>query len=593
MPAQTSCEKTGLIFDPCVMIEAPCYNCEPYPAGLSPCLWPTNPTPLVFDYELMKLPILVFRLLVGLPFVGSALRRSPDEIEEAGFSIRIPTHWFIDAMIRLVLCLAFIGFGTWFLIDKLRPAAKAVVTQSEFNQAILKPEVEFDEFLKNCEREQLFQWLKQIDDNAGDSIMDRRLSMKNRAAAANKLGLSRMGGYRIFGIAHELDLRSELALFDLGNNQFYRDSILELNEVSKLQEGIEHPEQNGQTQDLKTRARIGDFISKFIEAVEASPDGKSTPDHEQLFSKLRNIAEKSFVSKELEELLMRLSKLTRPRLQHLNKATDISDDLESELVSMRRSNHERVMSEFQSIEPKKSTATRFDYKDESESQDKDRFLVEFESKLNRVLKTQELGADDYSEILDKLRDLAFSGWARSSKRIMNQVLATAENVSPTLKLEADQLRSQIDWIGEPLDVDDVRDQTDKPVRMGSGLADATMVLYLPQLEEIQKPDAKFMQMVSTYNSLASNNKIRFVVVLVHQEQENIFEKIAQLNQQLKPLEFYCLDGNSPGGQKFLTTIPMDKLSYLVILDSFNYVISINPLPQQVVGVVNKLKSKDR
>ena len=400
-----------------------------------------------------------------------------------------------------------------------------------------------------------------------------------------------MGSYRIYGVSHELDLRSELALFDLGNNQFYRESILELREVSKLYERVEFPEQNEQTQELRTRAKVGGFVANFVAAVEDKQDDDPTTEHEQLFSSLRSLAEKSFISKELQQLLLRLARLSRTRLQHLNKTSGICDDLDTLLASIAHSNVERVMNEFRSIDPQQSTATRFDYKEDKEPREKDRFLVEFEGKLHRVLETQKLGEDEYSMILTKLRDLAYSGWARSSQGIMNQVMAEVE--SPTLQMEANQLRSQIDWIGKPLIMDDLLDQSKKPANISSGLVDATVILYLPQVNDIRKADAKFMQLVSVYNSMVSSNRIRFVAILVHREQETIYQKIEQLNQQVKPIQFYSLDANSPGGQKFSTAVPLEKLPYFVVLDAINNVVAINPLPQQVVGVVNKLKSSNR
>ena len=541
----------------------------------------------------MTLPRFIFLALLRIPVIGAALDGPSDEVESVENSIRVPLHWVLNAFGRLLVGLVLLGAGGFFAFSLLFPTPREAVSTVDLTAAIYQTDDEFGEQLRSCGREQLTRWLKNVQDDPQHNRDDRRQALINRAQAAKKVGYSRMGSYRFFGISEELKLRTQLALLDLQFGQFDSEQIATLSETSKLYESIEFPQQNLEAQALKLRARLGTLLAALIEQIETTSDSESLEATAEILAKIEQVSTETTFPEDLNETLKHLSNGLRVRLGQLGKPTNVCDQLELLFVKIGNERRQRIIDEFASLNCLADLPKRLDYL-ETQAENQDRFSNEFVEKIERLLQIHDIGEQEFEMILSKLTDLARSGRIQMSRQLVQQVMAEIDKDKDGLsriKDRFDRLLAQLAWVGEDVVWKDIKGLSGELANLKWNDADATIVFYQP-LNSVQKLDPKMTQMVRVYNSMISRYRLQFVVVLLHESKsEEAIQTIEKLSKQIEPIHFSHLDTSSEGGKKLSAEIGSENLPYLVVLDRINRVAAMDPLPRNVVGIVKKLKSQ--
>ena len=542
----------------------------------------------------MTLPRFIFLALLRIPVIRGAFIGPSDAIVPEENSIRIPILWVANAAGRLLICLALLGAAGFFVYSSLYPTSRSDVTAVDLNNAVFQPDEEFNEYLKSCGREELAKWLKNIDDDPHIEIENRRQALINRAEAAKKVGYSRRGSYRFFGIGEELRLRTELALLDLQQGHFDQEQIAILNETANLYESVEFPLQGSEAQDLKSRAKLGTILATLIEQVENRIGDESEFSAENVLMEIEKISTESTFSDELNSTVGKLSELLRGRLERTQKSTSICDQLDQLLVKIGNDRRQQIIDEFQSLNCSAILPKQLDYLKGQELEFQDRFLNDFNQKMEQFLQVDGLPEQDFSTALSKLADLARSGRAKVSKNWLDRVVAIRNESgqrSDEFTAQVMRLTSQLEWVGEDIALDDIQDVFGNKPDMEWEDNDATIVFYQP-LSTVQKVDPKLVQLVRVYNSMIPRYRLQLVVVLIHDSKhEEATRTIETFSKNMRAIQFWQLDTNSDAGKKLKATIAPENLPYLLVLDSYNRVAAIDPLPRNVVGLVKKLKTQ--
>ena len=508
----------------------------------------------------------------------------------------VPAWWLIDASLRLLLSVgALVAAGVW-AFNYYGAVTPPETTTADMTNAIYAGDEEFTELLENCDRENLTQWLKQTDDSADAPVADQRQGLTNRIHAASVVAKSRMRSRKFYGISTELRLRQALALLDLENNQFDESKVTELTEISHLYEGVKFAENDSRTERLRERASVGKIVSNFIDSLETRTGDLLLGETELALEKLRQLDQRSVISRESRENFARLSQLSRKRLMHLGKSGECCDRLDELLNSVSQSNLDRVFEEFAKLDCENICSPNLEYLSEPSS--KDRFLLEFETKLNRVMQSDQISEEQFSVIADKFCGLIQAGWSRSSSGLIaNSISFMKENGEfPTLEKKFDQLLNQTKWIGKPINFQDFKtiERSPATLKKYSNLT-ATIVVYLAGSDEGHtRSSTRLIQMIRVYNSLANREQVRLCGVVVHDsDEENAVKSAKALTEKLNGIEFWYVDSNSSGGQAMAVGVPFEELPYVVVLDKDNKVVTVDPRPTQAVEFVSLLKKQDR
>lgn len=542
-------------------------------------------------------PKFLFFFLFRIPLIGGAFKRSPDEIDETETTIKFPVLWLIDAVFRFLLCLAVVGVVVYMLMQNL-PETPPEHASVELEQAIFLSDEEFNELLDHYDRDELIQLLQLSVQDRDVSDPLHRQGLTNQILAANKLGKSPMRSRRVFGITRELELRTALALADLENHRFEPEQNGQLRELATLYEGVEFPDQDQDTDILKERAGIGQVISSFISSVETPAEESAAEMEGFAMEKLQQLGQRSVISKESRDLLLRVLHLARKRLQHVGKTAEPCDVLEQTLREVNRVNRQRAIDEFSQIDCSLASASELDYLALEEPIRKDRFLRDFESKLQQLIQCGDLAADEFSIMLTKIEGLVRGGWIHASRRLLTDVVDLMKNQGefPQLEQRASRIRLLQDKIGRTFDETSMKTVENRHAWLERDQALATFVVFISIAEEdrLLESNAKIVEMARVYNTLADSKQIRFYGVVVHQDQEARAIKVAKgLTERLKPIEFWHLDTESSAGREFLEAVPLDKLPHVLILDKLNRVVALDPRPTQTIEIVGKLNLMDR
>ena len=521
------------------------------------------------------------------------MRRSPDEIETNLNSITFPFFWIVDAFTRLLVCVAIVATASYFLIPK-NSGTVPETSKLDLVEIARLDHSEFEQLLHQYDRETLSHWLTQPEPDASSTTPDRRIILVNRILAASQVGKSPMRSLKVFGISKELQLRTLVALLDLDSDRFDAGMIQELDELSDLYEGVEFPDQDELTDQIKERAGVGKIVSKFINSVEQQSSEFQDRHANSALEKLSELDQNSLISRESRKTLASLLRLAKKRVQKLNRSLQHCNRLESLIAKVNQSNRKRIFEEFAKLDCAAASAPKLEYL--TAPKNPDRFFVDFENKLNRVLQSDQLSREQFDTIFDQLDLLIRAGWTRSGQRLLSEVVALMKQNGnfPLLEQQALEIQSQLAWIGKPVVLDGVKDTANREFDFKNRRQRiATILVYLPMVEDrFRQSKVKLIQMIRVYNSLVNSNNLELCGILVHQSDElAAMEKAKELMIQLKPIEFLHVNLDSEAGTNVRDYIAYEDLPAIVIVDSISRVVAVNPRPKQSVDIINLLRKQ--
>ncbi len=507
-------------------------------------------------------------------------------------TVDIPIARFAEAFLRCVIVVAVLIGGYIAIEPMLRD--DVTLPDEKVAEAFGWEEEEFDEFLKDIEREQLISVLSEWVIDPSIPFEPRTRVILNQIKAAQKIASSPLNQRKFFGVSQELLLRSELAKMGLRQGVFDADQIKALKDLASLYKSVSFDSDSRESIAVNENARMGEIVAETVALVETESPKDDIGLVNELLEKVRNLSDhfvrNSKTGLELTELAelakQRLDQLGKPKL-FSNRFEDLLNDLHSENTSFR-------IEELAKLDCLEASASQLDYLPSDSTEFKDRFLVQFRRKLDQVLEVESISQSDYVMIMSKLSDIAESGWPRQSAEMLDSVANSFREKDdfPALEDEFLKLKSRLAWVGSKFPLDLFQTVENRAPAFRDSGALATIMIFI-SLKNHKASDNRFKQLGRVYNTVFRNATIDFVVVFLHEDdQRNGLQNMRRLDNEMPQVDFWHLNVNSPKGKELAQSIEIDETPYVQILDRSRRVTAINPRPKIVVDILNRLNAQD-
>lgn len=527
-----------------------------------------------------------------IPFVGGAFKRASFNFMQTEKGIDVPVTRFAEAFLRGVIVIGSVVAGFIYLAPMLTEK-EIEVSNDDIVKAFAFDDLQFSEFLKNCDREQLVEVLDEWVVDPDVPFEDRQHVLLNQIKAAKKIARSRMTQLRIFGSSKELELRSDLALAHLKNNVFDPDQNKALIDLASLYKSI-HFDESKEAETVNENARLAAIVGETVEIVETEQPENVKFRIDDLLVQVGELSEQFIDSSDTGKKLNKLAELSRTRLSELDKSTKFADQFENALRNIQNVNKSARIDNFLAMDVLDASASELIYLPEDKERYEHKFLADFRHKLAQILEVDDIDAATFLKILTKLEQIAESGWAKAAQEMLPVFMKVVQSKGdfPELESGAEKLRLRLDWIGRKLKLDGLKTLDNRSPFYRPSNALATMVIYI-SMANPKESDARFKQLGRIYNNVFRNAKIDFIVIFLHEDdQRNGLQAMRVLDNRMKPVDFWQLNLNSNEGKELSKRLAIDDVPYVKLLDRDRRVAAINPRSKIVVDFMNKLKAKE-
>ena len=543
---------------------------------------------------MISIPTSLFYLLSWIPFVGGAFKRSSFELMHTDKFVVVPVIRIVEAVFRLiiltgVLVVGFIGYHHFFA------AEPEPLTQQQLIESFDLEMEQFQEVLADNKGEQFMGVIDLVkeDPAASNDLRIRRL--ENRILAAGKIAKSRLSQQKIFGLTKEIELRTELAFFNLESENYDPESIEALAALGKLYKSVQFGTQSKEADALIDRARLGEIVANTFEFVEVRDVEKDAFIGEQLLKSIEQISEQFLVGGDIGTKLNRLSSSVRLRLSKLEKSTKFCDQLDELLINMATANATSRIQNLNDLDCQSSFAPTLNYLPEDNATFKDKFISKFYDKFLQVLEVRSISEDDHKMIVTKLNQLAESGWPLEAREML-------ENLNSKFPVGADQtellkqlakLESRLNWMGREFSLKGIQTLANHEPEFRKRYTLATFVIYI-SMHKIRDAETCIKQYGRVYNNIYKNAKVDFLVVYMHEDDKrNGLQAMRVMDDRMKPVDYWQMNVSSDFGKVFFEEqLNFDETPFSVILDRDRRVAALNPKVDRVTKLLDKLRARE-
>ena len=547
---------------------------------------------------MISLPNFIYRILCAIPFVGTAFRRADFALVYTESHVDVPLLRFIEALVRTLPILV-LAAAAYFLYDKVN-SKEVIISDSQLVSSLALEDEEFREVLKDCETQQLVDFLSTTHDDPSLDLEARVIRFEKEIQIAQKIGRSKMRSNQWHGIAKEIELRSDLAIFDMENKVFDPDRHKELAELTNLYNSIQFPESTEQSDRLVEWAKYGYITTVVVEAVESGVSTDETVVVEDLKIKGGKFLGAVFDKTDIDKKLDKLARVANMRLTEMGLPTDMVGVLTATASGISSENESTRIAELAAMDCSNSIASEIPYKANATGEDtdnpagfKDGYVKKFSEKFNLVFENDVIEIQDLEMMLAKLREVAICGWPQEASKMVGKLQAHLESTSKHAKLqdEVDRFAKLLGWGGREFLLDGFESLDKKQAKFHFASADATVVIFISN-ESGKASFARLNEIIGLLNKLAqSKAKNHFSIIFMHdQDKLNGLPRMRQIADSIPALKMWQLDVNSERGKKVTEMFSLDALPYALVLDRDKKVVGFDPKRMQLENILSKLKS---
>lgn len=526
---------------------------------------------------MFTIPNFIFGILVNIPFVGNALRRNSDFIEESERGVDVPRSSFIDCLIRLFLVVVIPVSGVLYVVSK-RVSTPKVLTNVELADAFELETEEFKNAIRSCKADQLNEVVNQFTDDPSKPYEERVRLIRNRIIAANKISRTRLPSLQIGGIISELDLRSKLSLWNFERKLYDIDEQKDLITLAKLYESVPLYDGDVRGDSLMEHARLASIIALVVGWVE---DPKAT--EAQVIGQLENKVEAlrvPFLQDSVQgDLLAKLAKIASSRLSEDQESTRLPTRLQELIAENYHASEAVIRRDFKLLNFEQS-ASRFALKNDIESNVG--FIGTFIDKFNSMIKIKNLSDADFRFLLEKLQAVAESGWADDAKynlEVLNSLMKNSSEASEETVAFANKLQKRLSWIGTHFPYKSFRTISDNPAVFPDNGAAVNIVLLINN-ENKQQSNGRLQQMIRTVNNSIGKIPLNLAVVFVHDDDKlNGMPQMREFEKQTKKSNVRIWQANINSEfwkEKFGAGIELKDIPFVFVMNNYDNIYSVNP-----------------
>lgn len=527
-----------------------------------------------------------------MPFIRTAFIRSDFELVHTETHVEVPATRLAEAFFRVVIVVAVVAAGWYFVHDKLMPPEKRIVTREELLQSFDADDEEtFEETIKHTETELLIELVGQPDEfDPNTPAHNRTRSIKYKILAVQRIAKSRMLSRKIDGLTKELGLRSQLALINLENNIVDPEANKELLDLARLYKTIQFEEDSEQ---LNQQAKIGEIIGNMVEFVDAGSDKSEASKINEILNNLDEIGGQFLKNSPLGQKLTRLSELVRQNLSDKDRSYEVSNELEQRLDEIHNQSKVFRVSALNNMDCSNFGATNMD---SLENAFDDPFTVKFRDALERVLEISELGSDEYQIVLEKLEMVSRSGWNNAAQQMLlrtNREFKLGQ-LDEEILARSQRFQARLAQMGEALPIDAFTTLTGSEARLKSDRALLNAILFI-SFEQKAASDARMSQLLKICaDSGVPALYLNVAIVLVHDDDKmNGKPGLETQSQKLRSFSWWQLNQNSRGYQEFKDVVSTDSSPYVLVLDKNKKVVSVDPGPVEFQDLIKKMIPRNR
>lgn len=536
-------------------------------------------------------PHFIFKILIFLPFVGTALRRNSDLLEESSKGVDVPITNAIDCLVRLLLVVAIPVLALSYLVSK-KVSEPAKLTNLELEQAFELDEDEFKEAIRGCKAEQLSEVVDLFTDDPSKPYDQRTALIRNRILAANKISKTRLTGLQIRGILMELELRSQLGMWNCERKIFDVDEHRDLAALAKLYESVPLSGGDERSEGLMEAAKVASVVSLAIGWVD-DPKESETSTIQKLETKIESLRVPFLEDSDTGDRLTEMADIAKTRLSADKISTKVADRMVELIKDNYRVSEDVIRRNFKLLNCVQS-ASRFALKNNNDVNEG--FIAKFQDKFSSMLKIKDLSDGDFRFLLEKISEIAESGWPNEAKSSMQSVKALIDEssaVSEETLSYASSLQERLSWVGQSFEFSGIKTLDGREVKFSDNGAVATFLLLLNNKNKVES-NAHLRQMTRVLSDSKGKIPLNLAIALVHDDDK--MDGLAQMREleqatRKQNIRVWQINVNSDFWKEKLSLgIGMDEIPMILVFGEFDKIYAVNPNRFETDHIVEKLNA---
>lgn len=526
-----------------------------------------------------------------MPFVGSALRRNSDILEESDNGVSVPVTNVIDCMLRLLLVLA-IPFACLVYVVSKKVSAPVRLTNQELVEAFEFEKDDFVDAIAGCRADQLSEVIDRVPDDPSQPFEQRAALIRNRILAAKKISKTRLPSLQINGIVTELDLRSRLGMWNCERNLFDADEHRDLVALTRLYESVPLYGEDERSQGLMESAKLASIIALTIGWVDNAKEPE-TATLKKLEAKVKALRVPFLQDSDTGDRLSQMATIARTRLSDAKVSTRVADRLSDLINENYRESEIAIRRNFKLLNCEQS-ASHFALNNDNSLNEG--FISKFQAQFSSMIQIQELSDDDFRLLLEKINTIAESGWTKEAKSALERVMELmdeSETVKNELLSEAGLMKERFSWVGQRFEFKGMRTLNDQEVNFPDNGAVTTILLLINNEQKLES-NVRLQQMIRVVSDSAGKLALNLCVGFVHDDDKlNGLPQMQEFQQQTreKGVRIWQLNVNSDFWQQQLSRgLKMEDIPMVFIFGDYDKTYCINPNRLETDHLIKKLQA---